>query len=137
MTEETPKRRAARGRRRPNVPGGRSIYHEVWVSPEEEGELYRRALALNVTIPRLLFESATAPDGGETATARREQLADLFRLHRSLASVGNNLNQIARATNAEGSVPAELREELKHTLAAVRRTAEQIDAVVDRLGVSA
>jgi hypothetical protein len=137
MTEETPKRRTTKGRRRPNVPGGRTIKHEVWVSPEEEGELYRRALAQDVTIPRFLYESATAPDGGETTTARREQLADLFRLHRSLASVGNNLNQIARATNAEGTVPAELRDELAHTLAAIRRTAEQIDQVVDHLGVSA
>lgn len=62
---------------------------------------------------------------------------NLFRLHRSLASVGNNLNQIARATNAEGFVPVELRDELRHTIAAVRRTAEQIDEVVDQLGVRA
>lgn len=135
MANESPERRTPKGRRRANVPGGRTKRHEVWVSPEEEGELYRRALAQNVTIPRYLYECAMAPETGETATARREQLADLFRLHRSLASVGNNLNQIARATNAEGFVPVELRDELRHTIAAVRRTAEQIDEVVDQLGV--
>lgn len=107
------------------------------MSPEEEGVLYRAALAQDVTIPRYLVERATAQETGETATARREQLADLFRLHRSLASVGNNLNQIARATNAEGFVPVELRDELRHTIAVVRRTAEQIDEVVDQLGVRA
>lgn len=137
MANESPERRTPKGRRRANVRGGRTERHEVWVSPEEEGELYRRALAQDVTIPRLLVESALAPVPGETATARREQLADLFRLHRSLASVGNNLNQIARATNAEGFVPVELRDELRHTIAAVRRTAEQIDEVVDQLGVRA
>ena len=137
MANELPERRTPKGRRRPNVKGGRTIKHEVWVSPEEEGVLYSAALAQNVTIPRYLVERATAPETGETATARREQLADLFRLHRSLASIGNNLNLIARATNAEGFVPVELRDELRHTIAAVRRTAEQIDEVVDQLGVRA
>ena len=132
MANDSPERRTPKGRRRQNVKGGRTIRHEVWVSPEEEGVLYRAALAQDVTIPRYLVERATAPETGETATARREQLADLFRLHRSLASVGNNLNQIARATNA-----VELRDELRHTIAAVRRTAEQIDEVVDQLGVRA
>lgn len=110
-----PKGRPFRRRRRANVEGGRPYKHEVKVSPEEEAGLLLRANAQSVTIPRLLVESALAERAGEAATERREQLAELFRLHRMLAALGNNLNQIARAANADGTVPAELRADLTHT----------------------
>lgn len=136
MSDETPQPRRPKGRRRQNVTGGRAVRHEVWTSAEEEGELYRRALAQNVSIPRYLVEAALATTPGETATAKSEALADLFKLHRELAAHGNNLNQIARHVNAEGALPFELRTELARTLAAVRATAEHIDDAVDQLGVS-
>lgn len=126
-----PKGRVFRRRRRANVAGGRLFKHEVKVSPEEEGALLLRANAQGVTIPRLLVESALAERAGETASERREQLAELFRLHRMLAALGNNLNQIARAANADGTVPAELHAELSHTMAAVRASAERVDEYVD------
>ena len=54
------------------------------------------------------------------------------RLHRLLAAVSNNVNQIAKATNATGQRQAET----DATLAAVRRVAERIDAAVDELSLS-
>ena len=126
-----PKGRVFRRRRRANVAGGRLYKHEVKVSPEEEAGLLLRANAQGVTIPRLLVESALAERAGETATERREQLAELFRLHRMLAALGNNLNQIARAANADGTVPNELRTELAHTMTAVRASAERVDGFID------
>ena len=56
-------------------------------------------------------------------------MAELFALHRLLAAVSNNVNQIAKATNATGEIQAELVE----TMRAVRRVAERIDDAIDGL----
>ena len=117
-------------RRRANVRGGRQHRHEVKVSPEEEAMLLQRARAHRVTIPRLLVESALAEEAGETPTERRNAMAELFALHRLLAAISNNVNQMAKATNATGEVHAEMRS----TLEAARRTAGRIDAAIDQLG---
>lgn len=115
-------------RRRANVEGGRQHRHEVKVTPEEEGRLLLLAGQQGVTVARLLVESALS-GSAETPTQRREAMAELFALHRLLAAVSNNANQIARATNATGEVHAELVE----TMRAVRRVARRIDDAIDGL----
>lgn len=95
--------------------------------------LLKRALEQGVTVPRLLVESALATEPGETATQRREVLVELFRLHRMLAAVGNNINQIARVANTEGHLPADKRDELSHALDVVLRTAHRVDESLSRL----
>lgn len=132
VSESTPGGRLFSRRRRANYEGGRLHRHEVKVSPEEEGALLRLAKAQRVTVPRLLVESALAAESAETPTERRQLLAELFRVHRLLASLSNNVNQMARATNATG----EVQDDMRATLAAVRRTAERIDDTTDRLGLS-
>lgn len=119
--------------RRANVAGGRQHFHKVGVSPEEEGVLLRMAKAQKVSVPRLLVESAMAVDQGaeETPTERRQAIAELFALHRLLATISNNVNQIARATNASG----EVQEDMALTLDLVRRTAGRIDTAVDGLAL--
>ena len=129
MGETSPGGRRFSRRRRANVAGGRQHRHEVKVSPEEEAMLLQRAHAHRVTVPRLLVESALSDGSGETPTERRNAMAELFAMHRLLAAISNNINQIARATNATG----ELQDETVATLRAVRRTAERIDGVVDEL----
>ena len=54
-----------------------------------------RAAELGVSVLRLLVESALS--GLETPTERRETVAELFELRRLLATVANNVNQLARA----------------------------------------
>lgn len=101
------------------------------MSPEEEGALLRLALAQNVTVPRLLVESALATETGQTVTERREVLAELFAVHRLLAVNSNNVNQIARATNATHEVqPATVQ-----TLAKLREVADRVDQVIERLSL--
>lgn len=129
MSEDRPRARALTRRRRENVAGGRMHRHEVTVTPEEEGLLLRLSLEQGVTIPRLLIEAATTEHPAETATARRELVAELFSLQRGIGAVGNNLNQLTRAANATGEYTVELR----HTLAAVRRQMIRIDAAIDGL----
>jgi hypothetical protein len=121
MSEATPRARARQRQRRANVPGGRRHYHRVGVTPEEEALLLQRAAAARVTVPRLLVESALAAQG-ETATDRASHLTELFHARRLLAAVSNNLNQIARATNATG----ELQDELGETLRAVQLVAARV-----------
>lgn len=125
MTEAMPRARARQRQRRANVPGGRQHYHRVGVTPEEEALLLQRATAARVTIPRLLVESALA-EQGETATDRASQLTELFHVRRLLAAVSNNLNQIARATNATGEIQAELDE----TLRAVQTVSARVGAAL-------
>ncbi|WP_102510738.1 plasmid mobilization relaxosome protein MobC [Sanguibacter massiliensis] len=131
MSEHASEARMFARRRRANVAGGRQHQHKVKVTPEEEALLLRLAEAQRVTVPRLLVEAALASAPGETPTERRDAIAELFRLHRLLAAISNNVNQIARATNVTG----EVHEELVATLRAVRRAAERIDAAIDGLSL--
>ena len=121
MSDETAAEPQTERRRRANAPGGRKHKHEVKVTPEEEGRLLR-----------LVVETTLASETGETVTERRNAIGKLFELHRLLAAVSNNVNQIAKATNATGQRQAET----DATLAAVRRVAERIDAAVDELSLS-
>ena len=100
MANESPERRTPKGRRRANVPGGRTKRHEVWVSPEEEGELYRRALAQNVTIPRYLYECAMAPETGETASIDAPEAGPIIKaLEREVREL-RQANEILRKASA-------------------------------------
>jgi hypothetical protein len=133
VDSETPKGRMFSRRRRANVEGGRVHRHIVKVSPEEEGALLLRANSKGITVPRLMVEAALADSTGETATDRQQSIADLFAAHRQLAGVGNNLNQIARATNEARELPPELADALRQTMAEVRTLATRIDDVIDGL----
>ena len=53
-------RTATTRRRRANVKGGRVGEHRVKVSAEEEAALVKRATELDISVPRLLVESALA-----------------------------------------------------------------------------
>lgn len=118
--------------RRRRVVGGRQHRHVVRVTPEEEGRLLGLALEYHVSVPKLLVDSALA--GGAdaaamNASARKELLVQLFSAHRLLAGIANNVNQMAKATNATGAVEAGM----VVTLQRVRELADQIDAFVDEL----
>lgn len=135
VVSEQPQGRLFRRRRRANVKGGRQHEHKVRVSPEEEGRLVALAEAQRATVPRLLVESALAvadADGtAETSSQRRMAMEELFALHRLLAAISNNVNQIARATNATGDV----QDEMVVTLQRVRQVATRIDGAIDGLSL--
>lgn len=106
------------------------------MTPEEEARLLALALKYRVSVPKLLVDAALAGGAGEAATrslARDEILVELFGAHRLLAGVANNVNQMARATNATG----EVQEAMLVTLAKVREVAMRIDEVVDLLAKEA
>lgn len=99
------------------------------MTPEEEAQLLRLAERERVSIPRLLVESTLAQRQGETPTQRRDAITTLFALHRLLAGIANNVNQMTATLHSKGQLPPQTGE----VLTAVRRTAERIDAAIDEL----
>ncbi len=99
------------------------MYQQVKLTTEEREQLRSRAAELGVSVPRLLVEAAL--DGrSQTPTERRLELAELFEVRRLLATVANNVNQLARSANISGEVGAEQR---------LERTLGDVDELVGRL----
>jgi len=99
----------------------------VRVSESERVELARRATEQGVSVSRLLVESALA--GGESPEGRRAVMAQLFELRRLLATVANNVNQLARAANVSGQLPGRV----DGALADARDVMVRIDVALDEL----
>jgi hypothetical protein len=131
MSEPNERRLFGR-QRRANADGGpREKRYTVKVTPEEQVQLIARAVARNVTVPRLMVESAMNTHI-ETTTDRQEAIAELFAVRRLLANHANNVNQIARFANEERQFP----EEAKAIVAEYRALVPQISAVIERLSGS-
>jgi len=130
MTEKSAGRLFGR-QRRANVEGGREKSYRVYVTAEEDAQLCLRAKTSDVTVPRLLFESAMSAHV-ETSTARKAALAEMFRLTRLMANVSNNVNQLARYANTEGQFPADA----KAVVEEYRALAGKVDEVMNRLAQS-
>ena len=88
------------------------MYQQVKLTEQERDRLRARAAELGLSVPRLLVESALS--GVETPTERRRTVAELFETRRLLATVANNVNQLARSANISGEVASERR--LEETL---------------------
>jgi Bacterial mobilisation protein (MobC) len=93
-----PKGRVRRGRE----PEPRRVYQQVTLTGAEREQLRARAAELGVSVPRLMVESALS--GMETPTERKRMIAELFETRRLLATVANNVNQLARSANISGQV---------------------------------
>lgn len=88
-------------------PGRRRVYQQVTLTEAEREQLRGRAAELGVSVPRLMVEAAL--EGRETPTERRREVAELFEIRRLLATVANNINQLAKAANISGEVAAQER----------------------------
>lgn len=118
-------------KRQANVLGGRPARRVVKLSASEDAALMVTAAELGVTVPRFLKESALALSRGESATERRALITELFGVQRHLAAVGNNLNQIARGVNIDGTVREDLVDVLEH----LRGTLRDADQVLELLAL--
>jgi hypothetical protein len=85
----------------------------------------------------LLVESALAEPGGgwvavrEQAWQRRQLLIELNELRHLVATIANNVNQLAKAANTSGDLPAAQR--LHQTLADIDTTLTQLRTTADVL----
>jgi hypothetical protein len=130
MTEQNERRLFGR-QRRANVEGGREKSYRVYVTADEDAHLRDRAVKADVTVPRFLFESAMNANI-ETNTGRKKAIAELFRLTRLMATVSNNVNQLARYANTEGQFP----DEASAVVDQYRALAAKVEVQIDRLARS-
>jgi hypothetical protein len=111
--------------RRAREPVAREAIQKVKLTQEERDQLRARAAELGMSVPRLMVESALS--GVETPTERRRLVAELFESRRLLATVANNVNQLARAANISGQVHEGRR--LEETLAEVDELVAELRAL--------
>jgi hypothetical protein len=116
--EARPKGRTRRGREAEP----RRVYQQVKLTEAERDQLRAKAAELGVSLPRLMVESALS--GIETPTDRRRMIAELFEVRRLLATVANNVNQLARSANISGQVDAGRR---------LERTLGEVDELLARM----
>ncbi len=121
---EGPPQRTSGPRRRPREPVRRGLI-QVRVSDAERAALRSRADELDVSVSRLLIESALADDDAPAAAVGRrvdglrsrvtKELIEILECRRLLATVANNVNQLAKAANISGDLPGvrRLHEELR------------------------
>ena len=100
----------------------REVIQKVKLTDEERDQLRARAAELGVSVPRLMVESALS--GVDTPTDRRRLVAELFETRRLLATVANNVNQLAHSANISGQVHEGRR--LEQTLADVDELVAQL-----------
>lgn len=135
-------RRGQARRRRANATGERrEVSQQVWLTATEKRRLRQRAAALDVTVPRLLVESALAgseahdggvgdvPGGVEIVTERRRLMTELMAAHRTLAGAAVNMNQVARKANTTHELPSDFVAVFED----LRRLGGKLEGVVDQL----
>jgi Bacterial mobilisation protein (MobC) len=106
----------------------------VRVSEAERAALRRRADELDVSVSRLLIESALADDSAgvgwsgrrRAAVARRQGLVEIVECRRLLATVANNVNQLAKPANISGDLPGVRR--LDEELGELQKVRDQLVA---------
>ncbi|MCZ4123652.1 plasmid mobilization relaxosome protein MobC [Streptomyces sp. H39-S7] len=99
---------------------------------EEFQQLVRAAAACQMSVASFLAYAAlkAAGDLNRTAAAiasEREVISELFAVRRHLNQIGNNLNQVAKATNSGADVL-----HATAVLNAVRAAAQRVDAFTQR-----
>lgn len=122
--------------RQSNVAGGRPIRREVKLTESEDNALYFAAMEAGMTPARFLKEAALSRQRGITVKERHEVILEVFRIQRSLAAVGNNINQLAKRANAEDQVTSEAAGELTSSLRYLRSVLGEISQTLPRLAVS-
>ena len=127
---EMDERRLFGRKRRANAPSGqrRTKRYEVTAMPDERLALEARAAVLQVTVPRLLIESALTPNV-RTDTEWKKVAADIFELRRLMGTVANNVNQLARYANEEGVFPADAAAVVAEYRVIVRRLDDAVRAL--------
>lgn len=117
-------------KRRKNSDAPRRKSYSVYVSAEEDAQLQARAVVRDVTVSRLLFESAMSAHI-ETDTERKAAIVAMFEVRKLLANIANNANQIAKFANTESIFPAEAQSIVTDYRAIVPRLSEAIDRLAD------
>ncbi|KAA9104516.1 plasmid mobilization protein [Microbacterium rhizomatis] len=128
MAEQNERRLFGRQRRANSDTPRNAGRYVVKTNAEEDAQLRARAVVAGVTVPRFLVEAGMNANV-ETSTERKQTIAELFALSRTLGTVANNVNQLARYANTEGRFPAEA----EGVVAEYRDLSARIDETIRRL----
>lgn len=128
MAEQNERRLFGRQRRANSDTPRNAGRYVVKTNAEEDAQLRARAVVAGVTVPRFLVEAGMNANV-ETSTERKQTIAELFALSRTLGTVANNVNQLARYANTEGRFPAEA----EGVVAEYRGLSARIDETIRRL----
>ena len=109
-------------------PGGRQSRLNVRLTEEEECQIRLRADECGLSAQRFLIEAAMSGTAAAAAERRRAR-RDAERAHFVLASVSNNLNQLAKWANSNHVLPDTFAGALEDT----RRATTAVTASTERL----
>lgn len=122
----------ARGQRATDPARKRRNRLDVQMNDDELARVHRMAAERHMAVSAFVREAALSADSAETMQERKQLIGEMYSARRLLAQISNNVNQVARATNATG----ERQEETTGTLDAARRTARRIEVLCDELSLS-
>ncbi len=125
MAEQSERRLFGRQRRANSATPRDAGRYVVKTNADEDAQLRARAVVAGVTVPRFLVEAGLNAHV-ETSTERKQTIAELFALSRTLGTVANNVNQLARYANTEGRFP----EEAEAVVAEYRGLSARIDETI-------
>jgi hypothetical protein len=104
------------------APGGRQGRLNLRLTDEEERQIRQRAEDSRLSAPRYLIEAGLSRSASDAADRRRVEW-DLVQARVVLKAAGNNLNQLAKWTNANHALAAHI----KSTIRELERAIEVIE----------
>lgn len=108
---------------------GRTQYVRVSMSEHERVRLMQLEAETGLSPSAILVDSALGTGDPASLMVRKRELAELLELRRLVATIANNVNQIARHANATG----ELAEETAATVGEARVVGQQILKLVQEM----
>jgi uncharacterized protein (DUF1778 family) len=130
-TERSSNGRTIRMRR---SPGGRQGRLNVRLTEEEECQIRLRADRCGLSAQRFLIEAAMSGTAAEAAERRRAQ-RNAERARLVLASISNNVNQLAKWANTNNALPdtfADTLDDIRRATIAVAETTERLHSTFER-----
>jgi hypothetical protein len=127
MTEDSSGGHLWRSRRR-NIEG-KTQYVRVSMSEKERAQLMVLEQQTGLSPSAILVDAALGTGDPASLMVRKQELATLLELRRLVATIANNVNQIARHANATGELAAET----TATVVEARRIGQEILAVMKEI----
>ncbi|NVC25528.1 MobC family plasmid mobilization relaxosome protein [Kocuria salina] len=127
MVEQENPRRVWKSRRKRIE--GKTQYVRVSMSEAERAQLMMLEQQTGLSPSALMVEAVFGSADPVAVQLRRNQLAELIQMRHQMATIANNVNQIARHANSTGEVLPETAE----TLREARRFGDEVLATIEEL----
>ena len=102
---------------------------KIRVSEAEDRVLRGSADRAEMTVQRMLVESALRGESGEDITSLHAVAGELVGVLRAMSALGANVNEMAKETNSTGKLP----ENTAATLEAIQRLLRRANTAIDHV----